>query len=107
MIDFRNSAVIENPYPHLAELRKSNQPIWHPELNVFLAATHRDDEVALAREARGHRRADADDGRDHERRDHERKRREEEVDAFEASAVRPTVDEVAHDHEPATDEGRA
>ena len=42
MIDFRDQEVIRNPYPHLKELRKLDKPIWHPELEVFLAATHRD-----------------------------------------------------------------
>ncbi len=42
MIDFRDSEVISNPYPHLQELRKLDKPVWHPELNVYLAATHRD-----------------------------------------------------------------
>ena len=42
MIDFRNPDVIQDPYPHLKELRSVDKPIWHPELEVFLAATHRD-----------------------------------------------------------------
>jgi cytochrome P450 len=42
MIDFRNPEVIKDPYPHLSELRRINKPFWHPELEVFLAATHRD-----------------------------------------------------------------
>ena len=53
MIDFRNSEVIENPYPHLAELRKFDKPIWHPELNVFLAATHRDANEVLRNKGLG------------------------------------------------------
>ncbi|MEN9516348.1 MAG: hypothetical protein RLZZ159_214 [Actinomycetota bacterium] len=53
MIDFRNSEVIANPYPHLAELRKFNKPIWHPELNVFLAATHRDANEVLRNKGLG------------------------------------------------------
>jgi cytochrome P450 len=53
MIDFRNSAVIDNPYPHLAELRKADKPIWHPELNVFLAATHRDANEVLRNKGLG------------------------------------------------------
>lgn len=53
MIDFRNPDVISNPYPHLAELRKINQPIWHPELNVFLAATHKDANEVLRNKALG------------------------------------------------------
>ena len=53
MIDFRNPAVIENPYPHLAELRKYDKPIWHPELKVFLAATHRDANEVLRNKGLG------------------------------------------------------
>jgi cytochrome P450 len=53
MIDFRNSEVIANPYPHLAELRKFNKPIWHSELNVFLAATHRDANEVLRNKGLG------------------------------------------------------
>lgn len=53
MIDFRNPAVIENPYPHLAELRKYDKPIWHPELKVFLAATQRDANEVLRNKGLG------------------------------------------------------
>lgn len=53
MIDFRNPEVIENPYPHLAELRKVDKPIWHPELKVFLAATHRDANEVLRNKGLG------------------------------------------------------
>lgn len=42
MIDFRNQEVMRDPYPHLRELRRFDKPVWHPELEVFLAATHRD-----------------------------------------------------------------
>ena len=42
MIDFRDQEVMQNPYPHLRELRRFDKPVWHPELEVFLAATHRD-----------------------------------------------------------------
>lgn len=42
MIDFRDPDVIRDPYPHLKELRNLEKPFWHPELEVFLAATHRD-----------------------------------------------------------------
>lgn len=53
MIDFRDPQVIENPYPHLSELRKFDKPIWHPELNVFLAATHRDANEVLRNKGLG------------------------------------------------------
>jgi cytochrome P450 len=42
MIDFRDQEVMRDPYPHLKELRRFGKPVWHPELEVFLAATHRD-----------------------------------------------------------------
>lgn len=53
MIDFRNIDVINDPYPHLAELRRANKPIWHPELEVFLAATHRDANEVLRNKSLG------------------------------------------------------
>lgn len=53
MIDFRNPQVIENPYPHLTELRKFDKPVWHPDLNVFLAATHRDANEVLRNKGLG------------------------------------------------------
>ena len=40
MIDFTNVDVINNPYPHLAELRKAGKPIWHDGLGLFLAPNH-------------------------------------------------------------------
>lgn len=42
MINFRDIEVITNPYPHLAQLREIKRPMWHPDLEVFLAATHKD-----------------------------------------------------------------
>ena len=53
MIDFRNIDVINDPYPHLAELRLADKPIWHPELEVFLAATHRDANEVLRNKSLG------------------------------------------------------
>lgn len=53
MIDFRDPEVIADPYPHLAELRTSNKPIWHPELQVFLAATHQDANEVLRNKSLG------------------------------------------------------
>ena len=44
---------IENPYPALAELRKHGQPVWHQELGVFLAATHKDANAVLRNRALG------------------------------------------------------
>ena len=53
MIDFKNIDVISDPYPHLAELRRAEKPIWHPELEVFLAATHRDANEVLRNKSLG------------------------------------------------------
>ena len=40
MIAFNDAAFMADPYPQLAELRKSATPVWHPELNMYLAARH-------------------------------------------------------------------
>ena len=53
MIDFRNIDVINDPYPHLAELRRADKPVWHPDLEVFLAATHRDANEVLRNKSLG------------------------------------------------------
>ena len=53
MIDFKNIDVINDPYPHLAELRRADKPIWHPDLEVFLAATHRDANEVLRNKSLG------------------------------------------------------
>lgn len=53
MIDFRNTEVINNPYPYLANLRRVGKPIWHPDLEVFLAATHRDANEVLRNKSLG------------------------------------------------------
>ncbi len=53
MIDFRDSAVINDPYPYLAELRSANRPLWHPDLEVFLAATHGDANEVLRNKSLG------------------------------------------------------
>ena len=53
MINFRDPDVIANPYPHLSELRRHNKPLWHPELQLFLAATHRDANEVLRNKGLG------------------------------------------------------
>ncbi len=53
MIDFTNVDVINNPYPHLAELRKHGKPIWHEELNLFLAPNHKDANEVLRNKSLG------------------------------------------------------
>ncbi len=42
MIDFNDSAFVENPYPSLKELRAAGEPVWHEGLQMFLAARHSD-----------------------------------------------------------------
>jgi len=53
MIDFTNTDVINNPYPHLAELRKAGKPIWHDGLGLFLAPNHRDANEVLRNKSLG------------------------------------------------------
>jgi cytochrome P450 len=42
MIDLSDKAFVLNPYPELANLRRQGKPVWHPELNLFLAARYKD-----------------------------------------------------------------
>ncbi len=53
MIDFTDINVINDPYPHLAELRKSGKPIWHDGLGLFLAPNHRDANEVLRNKSLG------------------------------------------------------
>lgn len=53
MIDFQNPDFINDPYPALAELRKAGKPVWHEELQVFLAATHQDSNAVLRNRSLG------------------------------------------------------
>jgi len=53
MIDFTNTDVINDPYPHLAELRKAGKPIWHEGLGLFLAPNHRDANEVLRNKSLG------------------------------------------------------
>ena len=53
MIDFTSTDVINNPYPHLAELRKAGKPIWHDGLGLFLAPNHRDANEVLRNKSLG------------------------------------------------------
>ena len=53
MIDFTNIDVINDPYPHLAELRKNGRPIWHEGLGLFLAPNHRDANEVLRNKSLG------------------------------------------------------
>ena len=42
-----NPEFIRNPYPVLAELRAHGKPIWHEEMQIWLAATHADASAVL------------------------------------------------------------
>ena len=42
MIDLTNPAFIEDPYPELAQLRKSPQPVWHEPTGMLLAACYKE-----------------------------------------------------------------
>lgn len=42
MIDLSDKEFVQNPYPQLAELRQHGKPIWHEDLNLFLAARYKD-----------------------------------------------------------------
>ena len=53
MIDFTDIDVINDPYPHLAELRKNGKPIWHEGLGLFLAPNHRDANEVLRNKSLG------------------------------------------------------
>ena len=53
MIDFTDINVINDPYPHLAELRKNGKPIWHDGLGLFLAPNHRDANEVLRNKSLG------------------------------------------------------
>lgn len=53
MIDFTNPEVINNPYPFLAELRAHGKPVWHEDLNLFLAAKHKDANEVLRNKSLG------------------------------------------------------
>ena len=42
MIDFNDAAFVADPYLHLGELRSQGKPVWHNDMNMFLAAVHGD-----------------------------------------------------------------
>ena len=53
MIDFKDLHTIENPYPALKELRAFGKPVWHEELQLFLAAKHSDANDVLRNKSLG------------------------------------------------------
>jgi cytochrome P450 len=42
MIDFTDPQFVADPYPALKELRNAPGPVWHEEMQMFLAARHSD-----------------------------------------------------------------
>jgi hypothetical protein len=42
MINFNDPNFVADPYPALKELRTAGEPIWHEEMQIFLAARHVD-----------------------------------------------------------------
>ena len=47
MIDFNDSAFIDDPYPALKKLREVGAPFWHEETGMFLAAGFKDASAVL------------------------------------------------------------
>jgi len=42
MIDFNHPHFVADPYPELKKLREASGPVWHEEMQIFLAARHPD-----------------------------------------------------------------
>ena len=42
MIDFTDPHFVADPYPALKQLRENPGPVWHEEMQIFLAARHCD-----------------------------------------------------------------
>jgi cytochrome P450 len=42
MIDFNNPTFVADPYEQLKALREIGKPVWHEEMQIFLAARHSD-----------------------------------------------------------------
>ena len=53
MIDLRDPEFISDPYPFLAQLRAEEKPIWHEDLDIYLAATHKDASEVLRNKSLG------------------------------------------------------
>lgn len=53
MIDLKDPEFIADPYPFLAQLRAEEKPIWHEDLGIYLAATHRDASEVLRNKSLG------------------------------------------------------
>ena len=53
MIDLKDPEFISDPYPFLAQLRDKEKPIWHEDLGIYLAATHKDASEVLRNKSLG------------------------------------------------------
>lgn len=53
MIDLKDPEFISDPYPYLAQLRDKEKPIWHEDLGIYLAATHKDASEVLRNKSLG------------------------------------------------------
>ena len=53
MIDLKDPDFVTDPYPYLARLREQGGPIWHEELKIYLAATHKDASEVLRNKSLG------------------------------------------------------
>ena len=42
MIDFNDPKFVANPYNALKELRQFGEPVWHEQMQIYLAACHKD-----------------------------------------------------------------
>ena len=53
VIDLKDPEFIADPYPFLARLRAKEKPIWHEDLGIYLAATHKDASEVLRNKSLG------------------------------------------------------
>ncbi len=53
MIDLKDPVFVADPYPFLARLRAEEKPIWHEDLGIYLAATHKDASEVLRNKSLG------------------------------------------------------
>ena len=53
VIDLKDPEFIADPYPFLARLRAKEKPIWHEDLRIYLAATHKDASEVLRNKSLG------------------------------------------------------
>ena len=51
--DLKNPQFLLNPYPVLSELRAHDRPMWHEEMQLWLAATHADATAVLRSKSLG------------------------------------------------------